>query len=801
MSRPSILIVDDEIIIARELEARLQAMGYGVAGIAASGEEAVRLAVEAQPSLVLMDVVLKGAIDGIEAAAEIRRRCQVPVIYVTAYTDAQTLERAMVTEPFAYIVKPFSERELNANIEMALYRHRVETRLRRLERWFGAAIDEIADAVVASDQHGRITVFNQAAEAITEWPREEAIGRPFDEVMRLVDRTNGRPVPLDAAAEGPVVCLAGETRLLDKSNRRIPVDSTISLVRDEQDRPSGLVSVFRDVTGQRHGALVALNRDVTLASGQALTQRGMLQLCAEALVRHLNAAFARIWTIDTTGATLVLQGSAGLYTHLDGPHARVPVGQLKVGVIALERQPHLTNDVLHDPFITDKAWARRERLVAFAGYPLMIDQRLLGVMAMFSRRSLPQSVLDALGSVAQAVAVGIERKRLEEQVRQAQKMEAIGQLAGGIAHDFNNLLTVISGYSEILIDTAGLEEDKRQLVREINEAGERAAALTRQLLAFSRKQVLEPRVLDLNALIADQQRMLRRLIGEDVTLAVHLDPGLAPVLADPGPLEQVVLNLAVNARDAMPQGGRLLIETANAELDENYVRARPELAAGQYVRLSVTDNGCGMTPEVVAHAFEPFFTTKGPGQGTGLGLATVYGIVRQSGGHVTVYSEPGLGTTFNVYLPPAQAELPAPASAEPRRLPTGTETILLVEDEDAVRAIARHTLVACGYTVLEAANGTDALHRCEQHRGPLDLVVTDVVMPGLAGRLLAERITALRPGTRVLFMSGYPDDAVIRHGVQHADTAFLRKPFTPHALASKVRDVLDRRRPDGPTST
>jgi PAS domain S-box-containing protein len=387
-----------------------------------------------------------------------------------------------------------------------------------------------------------------------------------------------------------------------------------------------------------------------------------------------------------------------------------------------------------------------------------------------------------------------ERKRLEEQFRQAQKMESIGRLAGGVAHDFNNLLTVINGYSELLLRQPRLEEGARELLREVQQAGERAARLTGQLLAFGRKSILQPRVLDLNAVLGNLEKMLRRLIGEDVELAVLPGAGLELVRADPGQIEQVLINLAVNARDAMPRGGTLTVETGNAFLNEGYAAAHPGVKPGPYVLLAVKDTGCGMDQQVQAHLFEPFFTTKGVGQGTGLGLATVYGTVKQSEGHVEVRSEVGVGTTFKVYLPAVQAEAPA-GKPHPGwgRMPAGRETVLLVEDEEGVRALGREVLKKCGYTVLEAGNGDEALAVAARQPGPIHLLLTDVVMPRLGGRELAERLGAARPEIKVLYMSGYTDDAVIRHGCVEAEQALMQKPFSPTALATKVREVLDKK--------
>jgi PAS domain S-box-containing protein len=387
-----------------------------------------------------------------------------------------------------------------------------------------------------------------------------------------------------------------------------------------------------------------------------------------------------------------------------------------------------------------------------------------------------------------------ERRRLEGQYLQAQKMEAVGQLAGGVAHDFNNLLTIINGYGDLVLGQLPPHDPARGLVQEITRAGERAAALTRQLLAFSRQQVVAPQVLDLNALVLDLEKMLRRLIGEDVELASVLRPHLGPVKADPGQVEQVLMNLVVNARDAMPRGGKITIETDDIDLDDYYSKAHVNVPPGRYVLLAVSDTGQGMTPEVKAHLFEPFFTTKERGKGSGLGLATVYGIVKQSGGHVQVYSEPGVGTTFKVYLPRVEPVRPVAPSSLPASLPRGNETILLVEDEDAVRSIARHILRSSGYTVLEAADGDAARRICGEHRGPIHLLVSDVVIPGVGGRELAEQLLALHPEMQVLYLSGYTDDAIVRHGILQESVNFLQKPFSSAVLARKVREVLDTHR-------
>lgn len=668
----------------------------------------------------------------------------------------------------------------------------------------------------------------------------------------------------------------------------------------------------------RHRAeLSALGAAVGLSLAGPGSLGKVLGECAEALVALLDAVCARIWTL--ADGVLELQAAVGgAPPALDA--ARVALGDGLIGAIAAARRARVVPDVHADPTLPDPGWAHREGVAAFAAYPLVVTDRVVGVVALFTRRPLGGAAAAALASLAHHLALGIERHRqddalrtaeertrfalrsanvgiwdfdyatgalrwsemleaqygiepgsfggtfeafmalmhpddrvaaqeamdraaaagseftvmtralwadgtvrwlrgigrmlldddgnpargvgvsldvterrtLEERYQQAQKMEAIGRLAGGVAHDFNNVLTVVNGYSELLLELYPLAPDARELVQEIAAAGHRAASLTRQLLAFSRKQVLATQLVDLNQVVARAEAMLRRLVGEDVALATALAPGLPPILADPGQIEQIIMNLVVNARDAMPRGGRITLETAGVEVDDRFALPQAGLRPGPHVLLAVSDTGVGMTPEVLAHLFEPFFSTKGS-EGTGLGLATVHGIVRQSGGYVNVYSEPGKGSTFKIYLPAVEEGPPAPPLAPAAGpLPAGTEVVLLVEDEDGVRALCRSVLRSCGYTVLAAAGASEALRLAEAHAGRVRLLLTDVVMPEVGGRLLAEQVEALCPGLAVLYMSGYTDDAVIRHGVLQADTAFLQKPFTPAALATRVRQVLDR---------
>jgi len=444
--------------------------------------------------------------------------------------------------------------------------------------------------------------------------------------------------------------------------------------------------------------------------------------------------------------------------------------------------------------------------IDWLGVPMKKGDKSLGVLVV---QSYTENVrygaraMEILNFVAQHVATAIERKRAENALRhsekqlwQSQKMEAVGRLAGGVAHDFNNLLTVIKGYTELMLSDLKPSDPLRPEMEEVQKAADRAAALTRQLLAFSRRQVLAPRVVNLNYLVEDMNKLLRRLLGEDIELSIKLADDLGSVKADPGQIEQVIMNLAVNARDAMPKGGKLTIETANLDLDQAYSREHVTVNSGPYVMLAIADTGSGMDAETLSHVFEPFFTTKEQGKGTGLGLSTVYGIVKQSGGYIWPYSEPGMGTTFKIYLPRvdemAEREM-ARAQVSPGL--GGKETILLVEDEEGVRGLTRQLLQRHGYTVLEAENGQDALALCARHSATIHLLLSDVVLAAqMSGRELVERLLPLRPQMKVLYMSGYSDEAIVHHGVLAPGTAFLQKPFTTESLVRKLREVLDSKK-------
>jgi len=473
------------------------------------------------------------------------------------------------------------------------------------------------------------------------------------------------------------------------------------------------------------------------------------------------------------------------------------------GAVFTSGKPEVISDVKQDlrhfPGIdTMTGYVTRDMIVIplkrWAGEPI-------GVLTILNKHTgrLDEDDMDVLIVIAALSAAAIEQTRAtkslresEEQLFHAQKMEAIGRLAGGIVHDFNNLVTVISGFSQLLLESLDPHDPQAKKVEQIKIAGERAAELTQKLLTFSRRQILEPKILNLNDIVPETEQMLLHLIGEDITLQTVLDPDLSLVKADPAQIDQVVMNLAVNARDAMPTGGRLTITTTNVHVDQTYATRHVRLQAGPYVMLAMSDTGCGMDTETQCHIFEPFFTTKAEGKGTGLGLSIVYGIVKQSGGHIEVESKPKQGTTFRLYFPKVEdvveSVAPQPVMAQPL---VGNETILLVEDEEPLRRLISYLLRRWGYMVLEAQHSEEALHTLEQHAGPIHLLLTDVVLPGISGCKLWERVKTLQPTIRVLFMSGHAEEIITQYGVVGRDRPFLKKPFAPAVLGQKVREVLE----------
>ncbi|HEY1186719.1 MAG TPA: PAS domain S-box protein, partial [Gemmata sp.] len=637
-------------------------------------------------------------------------------------------------------------------------RKRAEEALERERGLLRTLIDALPDAIWTKDAGARFVISNRAHDELVGATSESAVAGKTDFDLHPPDLAR------QYREDDLRVLRSGETVF----NKEEPV-------RDRQGRPRWHLVIkapLRDRTGRVVG-LVGISRDI------------QERKAAEEALRASEERFQAFF--DTTTAAMVEIAP-------DARYLRANAAFYRMFGYAPEDLPNLTVGDLVYPEERAAVLAQYARVGRgeIASYEADRRYRRKDGSTLWARVSVV-AARDEAGRPELVTAVVIdltERKKLEEQFRQAQKMEAVGRLAGGIAHDFNNLLTVINGYTDLLSRSARPTDPTHAPIAAIAAAGERAAGLTAQLLAFSRKAIIEPKVIDLNDLVSQSAQLLRRVIGEDITLAAVLAPGPARVRVDPGQIEQAIMNLAVNARDAMPKGGRLTIETLAVTIEAG-PPGTPDLKPGSYVQLTVTDTGTGMTDEVQARIFEPFFTTKGLGEGTGLGLATVYGIAQTYGGHISVSSELGTGTTFKLLFPALAEEPPPLPPPPPPAAPRGTETVLLVEDDAGVRGVAALALRMHGYEVLEAARGAEAIQKAQAHPGTIHLLLTDVVMPGLGGREVAEAVREKRPGIKVIFMSGYTDDAVVRHGIVEASAAFLQKPFTPAPLVRKLRAVLD----------
>ena len=636
MSKTQILIVEDEGLIAKDLQSMLRRLGYDVPVTVGTGELAIQTAAANQPDLILMDIQLRGGMDGVMAAQTIKDRQDVPIVFLTANSDEATLQRAKVTDPFGFLIKPFEERSIQAGIEVALYKHKTEKKNREREQWLSTTLKSIADAVVTTDASGNVTFLNAAAESLTGWTHQQSVERHYGEIFSIVDEET-RQTPPDAIAkalaEGITKTGINRTMLRHQDGSERHIEHSVAPIRQDDGKVSGCVIVFSDISA------------------------------------HL---------------------------------------------------------------------------------------------------------------------------KLESELRHSQKMEAIGKLAGSIAHDFNNAITTVMGYSSFLMSRLDPQSDLYTDAGQILKAAEHSARLTRQLLLFSRKQVLHPVSLDLGTAVKEMHGLLRRLIRENVSLKIVPAEQIWNIKADPGHIEQLVLNMTVNARDAMPNGGTIVIEISNITLGIDAPFRMRGAREGEFVCLKITDTGTGMSPELIGRIFEPFFTTKGPDKGTGLGLSTCEGIVRQSAGFIHVASTVGKGTSFAIHFPRTAEIQPAEeAGAADGTGLAGRETILLVEDEDVVRMLAARMLGELGYTVIEAANGFEALKVLSECTKPVDLILTDLVMPEMSGRELIERVRSNGAAPKVLYMSGYTDDDVIREGIHESEIAFLQKPFTSGNLLRKVRTTID----------
>jgi PAS domain S-box-containing protein len=1011
MSQVRILVVEDESVVAKDIQWSLKSLGYTICGWASSGEEALEKVEALKPDLVLMDIVLKGGVDGVEAAEHIRTNFDIPVVYLTAYADEHTLQRAKVTEPFGYILKPFEERELHTTIEVALYKHKTERRIKQSQYWLSTTLKSISDGVITTNTEGQVTFLNLNAEVLTGWKESEALGKDLNDIFNVRDQ-EGAPLPvkpwLESLREGRVVGPMSHL-LISGKDTAIPIDYSTAPIRDERGDTIGMVLAFRDITERKKaemllrreretffailqkapygvillektGRYLYVNPQFTLITGYSLkdiptgkewfrkaypdaTYRkriirtwvedaararpvdrtfgvhckngqvreiemrstilddGRIILTASDITERKSAEEALRASeekyrelVQNANSIILRRDAAGNVTFFNefaqkffGYSEEDILGKNVIGTIVPEkdssgrnlavmikdigREPenYSTNenenmlrsgervwiswtnkptydneghireilcvgnditerksaeealrlqaqiiDQIHDSVIsTDLAghitiWNKgAERLFGYTGEEAMgkhvsfiypedqyqfLQDTVIGplkaagsyeVELRNKKKSgeefyvhLSLSVLRGSNGVVTGI-IGYhmditEHKKLEEQLRHSQKMEAIGQLAGGIAHDFNNILTAVIGYANLLQMRLGEGNQLRSYVDQIIASSERAANLTQSLLAFGRKQILDPKAITVNEIIKSMEKLLARLISEDIELKTQFSDKNLTVFADAAQMGQVLMNLVTNARDSMPDGGKLTISTGLVQLDSVFVKRHAYGKPGMYAMIAVSDSGVGMSEKTRQRVFEPFFTTKEVGKGTGLGLAIVYGIVKQHNGFVNVYSELGHGSTFKVYLPLIRSAYGEEKEKSLSPPVGGTEMILIAEDDVEVRKLTKNVLEEFGYTVVEAVDGEDAISKFLKHKRKVDLVMLDVVMPRKNGKEVYQYVRKVRPDIKALFTSGYTADVIHEKGVLDEGLNFVSKPVAPTDLLRKLRDILDQ---------
>ena len=768
--RKRILVVEDEVVIAKDVQISLEKLGYEVCGSAASGEEAIRKVEQEKPDLVLMDIVLKGDMDGIETASRVSFLYDIPVVYLTSYSNEKMLKRAKITEPYGYMLKPFSERELHTTIEIALYKHKMESMLKSREAWFSTTLKSIGDGVITTDQTGRVTFMNRVAEGLTGWKQEEALGESLRNVFHIVDEETGSQVESSVSKiiqDGVSVEMSNHTMLINRDGMQIPIDNSGAPLRNEKGDIIGVVLVFHDITARK-------------LSEQTLRR----------LERKLRVMFQSV----SEGIT---------FTDLDGNI--VEINEAALCMHGWKHEEIMGKNAAELIFDKDRTRAvENMRKTLEKGHSGAIEYRLLTKEGDAFEGELSATLIkDERGNPVGFVAITkdiTERKRAEEEKREilaelfkAQKMEAVGQLAGGVAHDFNNMLTVIKGHAELSMLSLAKTDCLYGDLEQIDIAADRATNLARQLLLFSRKQPMQPTKVDLNKTVDNLLKMLRRLIGEDVVVRTKLEKMLWPVLADEGNVEQVIMNLVINARDAILNGGKITIQSENVILDRNDLKTKPGIKPGQFVCLSVLDTGIGMDGETLQHIFEPFFTKKE--HGTGLGLSVVYGIVKQHSGFIDVQSQPDQGSTFRVYLPVMSASKPEDRSEKKvssLKLDGKGERILLVEDEDIVRNFMTNVLGRSGYIVFGTATFREAMDVFERENGKFRLILSDVVLPDGNGVQLVEQLQSRKPDMGVLLCSGYFDEKLEMIKIFDNDLLFLQKPFTIPGLLQAVKEAVTK---------
>ncbi|MCI0531596.1 MAG: response regulator [candidate division Zixibacteria bacterium] len=813
-----VLLVEDSEDDAQLLIRELRRGGYSPTIQRVETPEEMKTALEKfQWDLVVSDYSMPH-FNGLSALYLLRQTGQdLPFILISGTIGESVAVEAMKAGAHDYLMKdkldrliPAVQRELKEAQERGA-RRAAEEFARQSESRFRSLAENIKEVFWITDAQGEtIEYISPAYREI--WGRDPS--EPHQSIYVWLDHIH--PEDRDYVTKNLGKQLTGkydlEYRIVRPDGSLRWIHDRAFPVRDTQGRVTRVVGIAEDISRYKEAeSEIRLLQDLTASAAECPDFTSALETVLQKICQATGWDLGEAWIPNPTKDAL--ECSSAFYSSLadlrefykQSRDIRFSPGQGLPGRVWESKKPQWVKDIPGDENFLRADLAKKFGLRSAMAMPVVANNEVVAVIGFFVRSArdhderfiqIVSTCAVQLGNIFKTKLAEESQRSLEEQFRQAQKMEAVGQLAGGVAHDFNNLLTLVIGYSESMLHGINPGHPHHKDLEGIRRAAERASGLTRQLLAFSRRQILQPKVLNLNSIIQDAEKMLRRLIGEHIELETELEKPLGKVKVDPGQMEQVLMNLAVNARDAMLQGGMITIKTSNLEVDQKSARTFPDLEIGSYVQLEITDTGCGMDAETKKHIFEPFFTTKELGKGTGLGLSTVYGIVKQSKGHLLVESEPNQGTTFRLFLPLTEEKAGSiPGEQSKTELPQGSETLLLVEDEEELRLLAMDLLVKQGYKVLDACNGLEAISVCQSYSDPIDLIITDMVMPKMGGMALTENLKTLRPGIKVLYISGYTDDLAEQQRLANTGVAFLQKPFTPSALACKIREVLEQKTP------
>lgn len=764
MSKTQILIVEDEGIVAADIEESLKSLGYEVAAVAPSGEEALKKIEEKKPDLVLMDIILKGTMNGIEATNEIHSRFDIPVVYLTAYADEEVLERAKVTEPFGYIIKPFEDRELYTIIEMALYKHKVEKKLKESEEWLSTTLKSIGDSVIATDEKGCVKFMNPVAQSLTGWKEQDTVGKTLEEVFHIVNEETGKEVesPVKRVLkEGVVVGLANHTVLIAKDGTKLPIDDSGAPIRDSQGNIIGVVLIFRDITDRRRAEKALANEKERLAVTLRSIGDGVITTDRPGNIVIINKVAEDLtgWTQDEA----IGKPLAEVF-HIINEKTRERCENPVEKVLQTGGIVGLAN---HTALIAKDG---TERAIADSGAPILDkESNIVGVVLVF--RDIT------------------EKKKMEDELMKVRKLESVGILAGGIAHDFNNLLTGILGNVSLAKTYVKKEDQIFQFLSNAEKASLRARDLTQQLLTFSKGGAPTKRIASIAELVRDSADFAVR--GSTVKCEFSFPDDLWTVEVDSGQISQVIHNLVINADHAMPEGG--VIEVSAENIAVSLKDALP-LDNGNYVRLSIKDQGVGVSEEHLKKIFDPYFTTKQ--KGSGLGLATSYSIIKRHRGYIMVKSEISVGTTFHIYLAASQKEIAV--KKDEKEIPLiGKGKILIMDDEEVIRETACLALKSMGYEVEFAEDGSKARElykKAKESGNPFDAVIMDLTIPGgMGGKEAIKKLLEIDPKAKAIVSSGYSNDPVMAEFKKHGFIGFLAKPYKPEELHEALAEVLQKK--------